>query len=84
MVCCPAIQFGEPLKISADPIFEQRIDKYLSLKEAKKECEEIYEVIKGEAKAQAAGGELNLLQGKYRLTGKPDAKGAFRLTIDKL
>jgi len=84
LICCPAIQFGEPLKISDDPIFEERLDKYFLIKPIEKESKDLYEIIRDRAKAQAAGGELNLLQGKYRLTGKPDAKGAFRLTIDKL
>jgi CRISPR/Cas system-associated exonuclease Cas4 (RecB family) len=81
-ICCPEIQFGLPLKINDDPMFEQRVDKYLSLKEVSKECDNVYEIIREESKAQSEKVELNILVGKYHLTGKPDSRGAFRLSIE--
>lgn len=84
LICCPEIQFGVPLKISDDPMFEERVEKYLSMKPVEKECKAIYEIVKEEAKAQAVGGELNLVVGKYHLTGKNDTRGAFRFDIETI
>ena len=83
LICCLGVSFGEPLKISDDPLFTERLEKYISLKDQSAECDKLYEVIREEAKAQANGGELNMLCGNYLLTGKPDTKGAFRLKIKR-
>lgn len=80
LVCLPEISFGEPLKISDDPDFEKRIDKYLSMKEAAKECEAEYETIKERAKASAGEQGLNIMVGKYVLTAK--AGKQFRLNVE--
>lgn len=82
LICCPEIKFGAELKISDDPLFAERLEKYLSLKEQSAECEKLYNIIRDEAKAQAVNGELNVLIGIYHLTGKTDARGAFRLNIE--
>lgn len=81
LICCPGVSFGEELKIKDDPIYEKRIEKYLSMKPTSDECENIYKIIKDEAKAQAGESGLNIIVGKYLLTGKKDTKGAFRLNI---
>jgi CRISPR/Cas system-associated exonuclease Cas4 (RecB family) len=83
-ICCPDIQFGAPLKIKDDPMFEERIDKYFLLKPIEEECSKTYEIIKTEAKAQAESDQLNMVVGNYRLTGKNDARGAFRLSIERI
>lgn len=81
-ICLPDIQLGEELKINDDPMFEHRLDRYLELAEAKKECEAEYRIIRSEAKAQAGeSGELNLVVGNYHLTGRCDSRGSFRLKI---
>ena len=82
LLCCPEISFGEPLRIKDDPLFTERLNRYYTLKEAAEDCDAVYEVIRGEAKAEAGDGELNILAGNYRLTGKKDSKGAFRLKIE--
>lgn len=82
LVCLPEISFGEELKIKDDPIFESRIDRYFELKENSSECDSTYEVIRSESKASAENGVLNILVGKYLLTGKTDTRGAFRLKIE--
>jgi CRISPR/Cas system-associated exonuclease Cas4 (RecB family) len=82
LTCLPDIQLGPELKIQDDPIFEQRIDSYLKLNPVKLECEKIWDTIKTEAKNQAVNGELNMIVGKYRITGKLDAKKAFRVSIE--
>ena len=84
MLCLPDLQFGEELKIVDDPLYEKRLERYFELEEQSKECKAIYEIIRDEAKAQAGDRELNILVGKYRLTGKKDAKGSFRLKIEPM
>lgn len=82
LICLPEIQFGEELKIKDDPIFEKRLDRYFELKENASECEAVYEIIRSESKESAENGVLNILVGKYLLTGKTDTRGAFRLKIE--
>ena len=82
--CLPEISFGEELRIVDDPIFEQRIDRYRDLCEISNECESIYEIIRSEAKSQAGGKDLNMLVGKYRITGKYSTNNAFRLSIQNI
>lgn len=82
LVCLPETNFGEPLKIADDPEMEKRIESYLSLKDKASECDDIYELIRERAKATAENGGLNILVGKYRLTGKKDSRGALRLNIE--
>jgi CRISPR/Cas system-associated exonuclease Cas4 (RecB family) len=85
LICLPEISFGEPLKISDDPIFEKRVEKYLGLKSMAQESDDLYEIIREEAKAQlGSSGELNIVVGKYLLTGKKDIRGAFRLKIETI
>lgn len=84
LVCLPEISFGEELKIKDDQIFESRIDRYLELSETAKECASVYDIIKAESKASAENGSLNIMVGKYHLTGKTDARGAFRLNIETI
>jgi CRISPR/Cas system-associated exonuclease Cas4 (RecB family) len=85
LICLPEIDFGVELKINDDPIFEHRINQYLRLKTDKEECEELYEIIRKESRAQAGeSGDLNMVVGKYRLTGKLDSRKAFRLDIETI
>jgi CRISPR/Cas system-associated exonuclease Cas4 (RecB family) len=82
LICLPDIQFGTELKITEDPIFEQRIDRYLLLKPDSMECIKIYDQIKSQSKATAGeSGEMNLIVGKYHLTSKFDAAKRFQLDI---
>jgi CRISPR/Cas system-associated exonuclease Cas4 (RecB family) len=82
LICCPDVKFGAELKLSDDPLVVKRIDDYYRLKEAFDQYETIYQIIREEAKAQAGESELNMIAGKYRLTGKKDTRGAFRLNIE--
>jgi len=84
LLCLPEISFGEPLKIKDDPDFESRLNRYLEIKQLSKECDDVYEIIRAEAKAEANGKELNLMVGKHLLTGKNDSRGAFRLSIETI
>lgn len=85
LICLPDVNFGEPLKITDDPDFEKRVERYLELKNAAEESKKLWDTIKVEAKAQAGEtGELNMMIGKYHLTGKNDSRGAFRLKIEGL
>jgi len=82
LVCLPQMSFGEPLKIVDDPMFVQRVDEYMALKADAKRADDVYGVIRDRCKATAGKGELNIMAGKYHLTGKPDSRGAFRLKIE--
>lgn len=84
LACCPDINFGAELKITDDPGYEEKIDKYMEMTEAAKECDALHETIRARAKASAIDGELNLNVGKYLLTGKTGSNGAFRLKIESL
>jgi len=82
LICLPDMAWGEPLKIKDDPAAEKKIDKYLELEEAKKEAISLWKEISGELKAEANGGELNIILGKYRITGKTAANGSFRPKVE--
>ena len=82
-LCQPEINFGEPLKIADDPAYEKELDRREALAEASDEYKKVDEIVKDRAKATAGQGDLNIMVGKYHLTGKRDKKGSFRLTIDK-
>jgi CRISPR/Cas system-associated exonuclease Cas4 (RecB family) len=82
LICCPGVKFGTELRIVDDPLFESRVEKCLSLKDQANEYDKIYSVIRDESKAQAGEtGNLNIVVGKYRLTGSKDSRGSFRLKI---
>jgi CRISPR/Cas system-associated exonuclease Cas4 (RecB family) len=84
MVCLPGTDFGQELKIKDDPEFEKKIDRYLDLKPDELECGKIWDGIKAQAKAEVgSAGVLNIMVGKYLLTGKIDAKGTLRIKIDR-
>lgn len=84
LICLPDIDFGIPLRIVDDPLYEERLNRYAELQDFATEAKQLYEVIRDEAKSQADGGELNVIIGSWRLTGKPDSRGAFRMKIDRL
>lgn len=81
--CWPEINFGVELKIADDPELESRIDRMIELEEAGAEHDEIEKIVKTRAKASAADGALNIIVGKYRLTGKTGGNG-FRLKIERI
>ena len=84
-VCLPDFDFGTEIEIGDDPSFEDKIRKYMSMVETKREAEKMYkETISPRMKATAKDGELNLLLGDYHLTGKTDKKGSFRPKITLL
>jgi len=83
LVCLPEVQFGEPLKIRDDPMFESRVDRYYELESAADEAKKLYEVIREESRAEAGEGNLNSLIGKYLLTSKKSSSGSFLLKITK-
>ena len=69
------------LQIGDDPELEQKIDEWKALELDSKRCKDLWEKAirpKMEATCKAGGGILNMVLGKYRLTGKPDVKGSFR------
>lgn len=82
-LCCPDVRFGAELRIEDDPDYEAKIDRYLELKDAKKECDDLYKnQIQPKMKASSDNGHLNLVVGKYRLTGKTDTRGSLRCKIE--
>jgi hypothetical protein len=85
MVCLPGTDFGQELKIKEDPEIEKKLDRYLELKPDELECGKIWDTIKSQAKAEIGpAGVLNVMVGKYLLTGKTDAKGTLRIKIEKV
>jgi CRISPR/Cas system-associated exonuclease Cas4 (RecB family) len=81
-LCLPDVSWGTPLKICDDPEFQKKLETYLSLEAQSKANEKLYETIRERAAASAdEKGNLNILVGPYNLTGKKDARGAFRLKI---
>ena len=81
-ICLPGIDFGEPLKIKDDPQFEKKIDRWMEVNEAGKEAGKLWKAISGSAKSQAGkSGKLNLMVGKYTVTGKTAANGAFTAKV---
>ena len=84
LVCLPEINFGVPLKLKDDPEYEKKIDRYLSIKESAKEADALWELIRGEAKAQAENGELNIIIGKYNITGKTSVKWSFTTKVEAI
>lgn len=82
LLCLPDIDFGAPLRINDDPEYEQKLDKWMAVKDSVADGKKLWTVIASEAKAQAAGDELNLVVGKYRLTAKKAAQ--FRLNVEKI
>lgn len=75
VLCLPVKNWGVELKIEDDPAFEDRISRYLSLKEMSKECDDLWDIIKERCRATAIEGELNLMIGRYRITGNTNKRG---------
>lgn len=87
LICCPDINFGEPLQIVDDPDFEKRLISYNEIETLSKEAKSTYEIIKERCKETAAKSknkELNLICGQFSLTGKFDRRGAFRMKIERV
>jgi CRISPR/Cas system-associated exonuclease Cas4 (RecB family) len=83
-ICLPDIDFGKELQIHDDKLFEDKLDRYFELEDAKKEAVSLYKDSispKMKATAQTYGGTLNVLLGKYHLTGKTSIDGTFRPKI---
>jgi CRISPR/Cas system-associated exonuclease Cas4 (RecB family) len=76
-LCLPDIDFGAELKIEDDPELEARIDEALSLKEPAANYKKVWDICKSRFKASANGDNLNVIIGKYRVTGKKSARGAY-------
>jgi len=86
LLCHPDKNFGTELKIADDPSLESKIDRYFQVEEAKKEAKDLWDNITDKCKGTAKNkdgsyGELNVLLGKYHVTGKPTAKGSFRTKV---
>jgi len=85
LICLPDITFGEPLTINQDPMFEKRVTEMMELDEARKEYDKIAKVVKEECKASGkATGEINLMVGKYHITGKTDSAGKFKTKFEEV
>jgi CRISPR/Cas system-associated exonuclease Cas4 (RecB family) len=83
LVCAPGQKWGEELVIGDDPLFEGRLEKYFELAGPRDEYDKNYEVIKSRVKATANGKAIKMVVGKFLVEGKPDSRGAMRLTITK-
>jgi hypothetical protein len=80
--CIPDVNFDVGPAVADDPDLENKIDEYMELVDSKKRADELYKKsISPKMKVSANGGDLNVTLGKYRLTGKTDAKGTFRPKI---
>lgn len=76
-LCLPDIDFGKPLQLKDDPDFEAKVDEYFLLKNFASRYDDLNETLKGECR-----GVENLIVGKYHVTGKENAKGAWLKTIE--
>lgn len=83
LLCLPEINFGVALKIMDNPNFENLINRYFKIKEIALEASKLWDEIKEYAKSTAENGELNVLCGKYRVTGHTDKRG-FKTEIETL
>lgn len=84
---CKSASFssGHELQVADDPELEQKIDEWQDLKAGAKRSDDLWEKSirpKMEATCKAQGGKLNMMLGKYMLTGKPDVKGSFRGKVE--
>lgn len=82
-ICLPDVSWGTPLQIKDDPEYEKKLMRYFELEASADEAKKLYETIRERAVASAdEKGNLNIMVGKYTITGKRDAKGAFRIKIN--
>lgn len=82
LICLPDVSWGTPLQIKDDPEYEAKLTRYFELENAADESKKLYEIIRERAAASAdEKGNLNILVGKYTITGKKDTRGAFRIKI---
>lgn len=78
-ICLPDMDFGQEIEVGDDPDFEKKMDQYLEIKNTAKEADTLWkDILSPKMKATAKNGTLNMLLGKYHLTGKTDKKGSFR------
>ena len=81
--CLPDLDFGTELKIADDPSLESKIDEWKEKEEFAKQVKKLYEnEIKPRIKASVEDGEINVILGKYRITGKEDKRGSLRSKIE--
>jgi CRISPR/Cas system-associated exonuclease Cas4 (RecB family) len=82
LICLPEISWGQELKIADDPEFEGRLNRYMERVDVADEVKKEYDVIRARCVSSATDGVLKMMVGKWILSGKTDARGAFRLSID--
>lgn len=90
--CLPDIDFEVGPSVADDPALEAKIDEYFmphpqtgSLVDMKKRADDLWKKAispKMKVSAQQNDGKLNVILGKYRLTGKTDNRGTFRGKIN--
>jgi len=77
-ICLPDINFGQEIEIGDDPSFESKVEEYLEIKDIGAKAKNLWDkVIRPKMAVTAKDGNLNLLLGKYHLTGKTNSKGSF-------
>lgn len=75
-LCLPDIDFGAPLQIKDDPGFEAKVDRFFLFENFAKQYDDLNDTLKEQCR-----GVENLILGKFHITGKADAKGAWRKKI---
>jgi CRISPR/Cas system-associated exonuclease Cas4 (RecB family) len=83
LVCAPGQKWGEEMAVADDPEFEKRLDMHFELSGPRSDYEDNYKIIASRVKATAKGQAVKLVIGKYVVEGKPDSRGAMRITIEK-
>lgn len=76
-ICLPDIDWGSPLKMEDDPEFESKIDNWFKRKMENADFKKLDEDIREKCKSRE-----NVVLGKYHITGKEDARGAWRKKIE--
>lgn len=69
-VCLPDIDFGAPIKIEDDPLFEEKLDRYFEIEKDGKEYAKLNKVL-----TEQCRGRENSIVGKYHVTGKKSGNG---------
>jgi len=81
-ICLPDQDFGVEIEIGDDPSFEAKLDTYFKDETIAKENAKLYkDIIQPRIKATAKDGVVNMVLGKYHITGKTAKNGSFRSKI---
>ena len=75
---------GAPSGTKDGPLLEERVETALALRGKADEHDEVWELVREQAKTSSANGELNVMVGRRHSTGTPDKWGALRSKVERL